>query len=369
VTTTTGPATVSNAEAGRYLTAVESRLAALPAGERAELLEDLANHLEELSAEEGSSLTERIGSPEAYAADLLGSLGMVDATVRPGRRDAMAAAIRNSSAALALQRLWSSRAGHEAGEVWSALRPAWWVARAYLAASGLGAISDGGHFPGFPLPGMFGNIPLGVLAVLVAVPVSVRLGRMPAKGLLRGLLIGGNLALIAYAGFLVPRIATQRIVSIAYPAPYPPRMYGTGNQTCLTNGDGQPITNLYPYTADGKLTQVLLYDQSGHPVDNLCATVDNTGRPLTTQYPQDTNGAAIYNVFPQQQSVQTGISPFQRPAEGPGPQSRAVYPSPITSPVAPPAIVTPQLAATPTPATTPTTTATSTPLPMSSPAG
>ncbi len=69
-TATTDAATI---EADRYLKEVAPHLAALPAQERADLLDDLAQHLREIAAEPGPPLTERIGSPEAYAAELLAS--------------------------------------------------------------------------------------------------------------------------------------------------------------------------------------------------------------------------------------------------------------------------------------------------------
>ena len=51
--------------ADRYLKDVAPYLAALPAEERADLLEDLAQHLREIAAEPGPPLNERLGSPEA----------------------------------------------------------------------------------------------------------------------------------------------------------------------------------------------------------------------------------------------------------------------------------------------------------------
>ena len=62
-------ATISDAD--RYLKEVAPHLAALPPDERADLLEDLALHLQEVAAEPGPPLEERLGPPAAYAAELL----------------------------------------------------------------------------------------------------------------------------------------------------------------------------------------------------------------------------------------------------------------------------------------------------------
>jgi hypothetical protein len=64
-------------DAERYLKDVAPHLAALPVDERADLLDDLAQHLREIAAEEGPPLGERLGPPEAYAAELLASAGVV----------------------------------------------------------------------------------------------------------------------------------------------------------------------------------------------------------------------------------------------------------------------------------------------------
>ena len=361
--TTIDSASDGELEAARYLRAVESRLSGLPASERAELLEDLSGHLEELTTEGGRSLTEQIGSPEAYADELLASLGVTEAPLRLNRRASLARGVRRSRAAQWLGQRLSSPLGEEARSLWMALRPAWWVARAYLAVSLLATVSDRGHFPGFPVPGLFNNVGLGLVAILVAVVASVRLGQKGPTGMVGMLMVAANLALIVFGGVLVGRLGSgSRVLSTA---PSEAAFHAYAGQPCLTNGNGEIVTNLYPYSADGKLTPVLLYDQSGHPVDNLCPTVDDQGRPLTTQYGKDANGAPVYNLFPRQQSVQ--ILPAQVPIPAfpgsveKGAVPQAPLPSPVTSPVAPPAIVVPQLA-------TPTPSATATPTPSSSPA-
>ncbi len=54
-------------DADRYLKELTPYLAALPPDERADLLDDLAQHLREVAAEPGPPLAERLGSPRSYA--------------------------------------------------------------------------------------------------------------------------------------------------------------------------------------------------------------------------------------------------------------------------------------------------------------
>jgi hypothetical protein len=113
----------------------------------------------------------------------------------------------------------------------------------------------------------------------------------------------------------------------------------SGPGGCLVNGSGANITNLYAYGPDGTLLDpVLLYDQDGHPVDNLCPDFDSQGRPLATQYSKDVNGAPVINAFPRRQALtlQPGVE-----ASGGLPAQPA-----LTVPVSPPAVVVPKLAPT-----------------------
>ncbi len=61
--------------------AVRAALSDLPAPARDQLLADLEDHLAEVAAESEQSLTERLGAPEAYAAELRAAYGAA-----PGRR-------------------------------------------------------------------------------------------------------------------------------------------------------------------------------------------------------------------------------------------------------------------------------------------
>jgi hypothetical protein len=83
-------------EIARYATAVRAAFADRPGPERELLLEDLEDHLQEVAAEAGGSLTERLGRPEAYAAELRASAGLPATGADAGRRRA---SLRESRAA------------------------------------------------------------------------------------------------------------------------------------------------------------------------------------------------------------------------------------------------------------------------------
>jgi hypothetical protein len=64
-----------SADVARYATAVRAACGDLPGPDRELLLEDLEDHLQEVAAEAGGPLEERLGRPEVYAAELRASAG------------------------------------------------------------------------------------------------------------------------------------------------------------------------------------------------------------------------------------------------------------------------------------------------------
>jgi hypothetical protein len=67
----------------RYAAAVRAAVADLGDEERAQLLDDLEAHLHEVAAEPGATLAERLGPPEAYAAELRAAYGAPPGSRRP----------------------------------------------------------------------------------------------------------------------------------------------------------------------------------------------------------------------------------------------------------------------------------------------
>jgi hypothetical protein len=317
-TATTDTATL---DAERYLKAVTPFLAGLPAEERADLLDDLAQHLREIAAEPGPPLAERLGSPEAYAAELLASAGVATERRRPLGPPLLA---RVTALAQRAQRSWLAQ---EAVRLSPVLKPAWWVARAYLAVSLLAALQPT-DAERFPIPELGGHPIVGLLAVHAAMPLSVRLGQRALAPSGRLLVVGANAVLFVYAISLLttPRPTDIRWVEVTQPPT-------AANRGCLANASGQPITNLYAYDTEGRLLDpVLLYDQDGHPIDNLCPEVDWRGRRLFTEYGRDVNGAPVINAFPRRQTATA------QPGRPGLPET--------TTPVRPPAVVVPRLAPT-----------------------
>lgn len=70
-------------------------------------------------------------------------------------------------------------------------------------------------------------------------------------------------------------------------------------QRSFTATDGQPITDIRPYAADGTpLSGVLLYDQLGRPVDNVSEESDGFGFPVIPRHPITPSGTEVRNVYP-----------------------------------------------------------------------
>ncbi|HEV7886494.1 MAG TPA: hypothetical protein VGO92_02980 [Acidimicrobiales bacterium] len=312
-------------EVSRYVADVAAHLGGLDPDERAELLDDLQQHLLEVAAEPGPPLHERLGPPADYAAELLGSVGAdpAGASDKPPLRTRAGDLGRR----LGLPARWA-----EARRFLGELRPAWWVLRGLLLAwVGLRLLV--GHATNAALlviPSPRGNVLAGLAVTAVGIAASLALARRTGPGHGgRRLLAAANVALVLAAAPLLQKGLEHTVVfyeSAPAAAPGP---------SCLANGAGVPIGNLYPYDSEGHpLDRVLLYDQSGRPLNNLCpADVSPQGYRVQTDYARDANGARVINVFPRSQTVL----------------------GPTPAPVPPPAIVIPKLAP---PGTTTTTTTT-----------
>ncbi len=105
-----------------YLDVLKTRLGSLSADERTELLIDLEDHLEEIIADDSHEpLSERIGSPDAYAAEFLASVGIGNGTASArSLTDTISDVTRRIA-----QRVESSRAA----DIWKEMEPAWWTVR------------------------------------------------------------------------------------------------------------------------------------------------------------------------------------------------------------------------------------------------
>lgn len=277
------PITIDN-EVRAYLADVERCLDDLPEEDRQELLEDLEQHLTEVAAEDDGTLAERLGPPDVYAAELRASSGL-PARGESSNTSRVTAIKRRVSTWLELPRVRSFRS------LLVELRPGWWVLRGYLGVLAVDAVffRYGVNNSVFPIPSFGGSQAIGFIAVVVAIFVSVQLGRRAREPFLRVVSILANIA----------GTITFLAVITAYvgPAYSQPASYEVGPPGFLVHGDGSPISNVCAYDSKLRpLKNVLLYDQGGRPIVDT-APVEWGGQSL----PGSELERSIGNVYPRKQ--------------------------------------------------------------------
>jgi hypothetical protein len=313
-------------EIARYAAAVRAALASLPDAERESLLEDLENHLAEVATESDQSLEERLGKPARYAAELRSAYGAVSEAEKgtPPRRirDRFWTVVKAASA---------TKAYRDVRAFLPELRGGWWVLRAYLAILIVAFIFRNG-FNLSPIPNPFSSSGLlQILATLVAIVASVRLGRrgMPISRGWRGVVMGVNVGIAVLALPVLVSMGTESNYYGYYAAdssdPYASQAYA---------GYSPQFTNIYPYSKDGQpLKDVLLYDQDGRPIvlaPSGIATdvpIGADGLPIQNSYPltqRDANGASVAPPRVALPPVQSSPSPSPTttPSPSPSPSSR-----------------------------------------------
>jgi hypothetical protein len=320
-----------SADVARYATAVRAACADLPGPDRELLLEDLEDHLQEVAAEAGGPLEERLGRPEVYAAELRASAGLPGPAAgagpagRRGRRRP-----RESRAARRLAGLGAAIAGHPAAQAVAGflpeLRPAWWVLRGYLAVQAVAVamtpLFNGGGFS-FPVPRLFGSSLLGLLATVAAVTGSVWLGRRgPGDPGRRALTVAGNAVLAVVALLLVAELAGSEAGGDLY---QPDQALTFAGPVSGLRSDGKEISNIFPFDASGRpLQDVYLVDQDGDPV----VATHHDKEYLVPSIPVDGNGDEVPNRYPQ---VQHEVDAAGERQPGPTPEFRPP-PGPVRSP-------------------------------------
>ena len=326
-------ATGVSRQAQEYLAAVEHELADLPAEDRSALLEDLALHLDALTAEDDDRpLHVRLGSPAAYAADLRAAAGLPP---RPGDPTSGPAGLRERLAGVPV-----APAVREVRRLLGELRPAWWVLRGYLVVL-VPCLVERDGVPDVPVPAPLDSHALGVVLVVAAVVASVALGRRTLPRPV-GVLVGAaGVALVLAAcrhrgGRLVQRDR--------------PRADGSGSggrrRRVPAAVAERAVTDVLPYAADGTpLEGVLLYDQDGRPLHVGFQEwwADNCARVL--EQPLAADDVPVPNSYPQSYVLDpAGVDlsrSIPRPADScrrtcRGPTSRC-RPSPPSRPPLPPA--------------------------------
>jgi hypothetical protein len=308
-------------EADRYLARVRAALADLPEEERNDLLDELSAHLADLTAEEdldGKALTERLGSPEEYAAELRASAGL--AAGQPGR-PAPAGQLRET--------IGRGRAALESSPGYQRLRgfapelrPGWWVLRGYCVAV-VGASVFGTQFSGvLPSDEAQAVVFLG-FACLVAY-ASVWIGRRtPGLGVWarRAILAGGVLA------------ALITLAVLSHPVD------GYSSESATAAGGLSDATDLRVYDQNGQLLRhVQVFDQQGNPVDlGYCGDyhwMRADGTTATNVYPRADDPTDTYCDISDQPPVAEqlpAVVPVPSPPDGVATRA-TVTPSAVATP-------------------------------------
>jgi hypothetical protein len=319
-------------EVADYVAQVRTALADLPPAVRDELLDDLPEHLAEVAAEGEGSLTERLGPPAAYAAELRAAAG---APTGRGGSTTVDARLRDAVVkARARLRAVDNRAGPLIGyqrvsDFVRVLRPAWWVVRGFLVAMALAFLLSSGPIGLLPRVGV-GDITVpGVVAMVIFVIGSIWLGRRQSR-LPR-----------------VPRLAMGAVIALLMlPA-----------AASLFEADDQAVRESYQGVSEthGSVGSVYVYDEQGRPLVNA-RVFDESGNPVphalwgcVTE-----SGVIVADVFPRCADPR----PLGWPEGYAVPLRERVAPRPSAS-----ATPEPSVSATPGPTATPTARPPATPAP------
>jgi hypothetical protein len=311
-----------------YVEGVRQALGGLPAEVRDELLEDLPEHLAEVLAEGGGSLHERLGPPDAYAAELSASAGHVAGSPPPrGEQSRVTeAAARHRARISALLHRADVRVGPvlgypRASEFLGLLRPAWWVLRGYLAAMAVAFMLTGYSESLGLLPRVDGDDFSAILLLALGVLGSIWLGRagLPARRWPRRFLRFGTayLVLFAVVGFFEVDSAAQRdhYDEVGY----------LGGESRYSD-----VRDVFVYDEQGRLLEgVRLYDQEGRQIDlgeAACYDAEGNWRQVRgAVYPY----CATRAPFPADGS---SAAERVRPSESPAGGSPALSTGPSTAP-------------------------------------
>ncbi|GAB2599035.1 hypothetical protein Aab01nite_75240 [Paractinoplanes abujensis] len=263
-------------EITEYVERVRAALADLPEGTRAELLEDLPEHLAEIRAEDTVTLTDRLGTPEAYAAELRATAaGYVGGFPEPPKSPWVTPAEVRTQVMRVLGpadvKIGPMIGYPKASDFLTLLRPAWWVLRGYLGAMALAYLFDAsGNQPGL-LPRIGGSTLVALLLLTGCVVASILVGhrRLGREGWQRYVINVGSVFLVLFAigGFFSADSDVR----------------DPGYNDAGYSGGGNPydyITDVFVYDSTGKLVPgARLFDQEGAPIQmgNAYCSDPNTG--------------------------------------------------------------------------------------------
>lgn len=284
--------TTFSAAIAEFAEQVRAELADLSADD----LDDLTDGLEaDLAESLEEDPTRELPDPVAYAIELRTAAGLPQEP-KPGR--GLRGAVRGMTSGLRSTRdqVVASLRDHPmtAGMLGfaEALRPTWWVLRAWVAYWLVAAI--------FGSEAGVASRDLWLLVLLAFVVISVQLGRgrWRARGVPTLVLVGNIVAMIAVLPVLASAASgpgTSEMVYVADPEP-----------VAGTTMNGRPVTNVFVYDAEGKpLKDVQLFDQDGAPLvpfrdpDPACVDLEcNEDGGMVPQPRRLETGEPAQNVYP-----------------------------------------------------------------------
>ncbi|MBU2668809.1 hypothetical protein KOI35_35390 [Actinoplanes bogorensis] len=256
--------TTAQDEITEYVERVRAALADLPEATRAELLEDLPEHLAEIRAEDTVTLTDRLGAPEAYAAELRSTAaGFVGGFPDPPKRTNFAPLMEARADVVRILGRADVKIGpvigyDKASDFLRLLRPAWWVLRGYLTAMALAYLFDAGsQSPGL-LPRVGGSTFIALLLLGGCVVGSILVGRRDLTG------TGWKRYAVNFGAVFLALFAIGGFFSADSDVRDP------GYSDVGYSGGGNPydyVTDVFVYDSQGKLVPgARLFDQEGSPI-------------------------------------------------------------------------------------------------------
>lgn len=357
--------TATRPEVEAFVAEVRARLADLSDDERDELLGGLEADLSDQLADRPDGWADVLGDPAAYAAELRAAAGLPE---RAGaRRRWLPPARRPGDLGTDLDRLRGWFLGAVDNRPWSrqawvvleAMRPAWWVLRAWLAVTFADQVA--GSWEYVTLVPTLGVPLLGEAVLLAAVVASVLigLGRLwPGSGpdrslLARLVLLGANVAVLLLA--LTFTLPSQHGDQFDDWRGYE-RGYRQGAHQPGLRVDGDEVRNLFVYGPDGRLVQgAQVFRANGDPL-GVRPQDAHTGRGTerTVGCGWFNGTSQLFNVFPlaeREQRRGSCLEEAERRDAGPlaTPEPPFAVVPPVTSPLPTPAPETPTAQPTPTP--------------------
>jgi uncharacterized membrane protein len=267
-------------EVAAYLEAIRRTLSDLPPAEQDDLLAEVEASLVE-GASEGGAISAQLGSPDEFAAELRAAAGLHELPSRPpdwtvSARDALARLAADPRTAAV--RGWLGQ-----------LAPIWWIARAYVAVCVVALAVHAGWSTRHSEVPRFGSGAWGFAAILAAAVLSIWIGfrtRRTRTAIAPFVLIV-NVALLIAAVPIARHVTNNSTPFVTSFVEVPVIVHGLANE-------GNPVTNIYPYSRDGRLLHdVLLYDGAGRPIAVQSVVPDPNRRVLRAP-----RGNALLNTFP-----------------------------------------------------------------------